>query len=245
MNLIIDIGNTKTKVAVFKDNEMICTKTCDFPSNSFIDNLLLEFPSIENSIISSVRQNSEEMVFLLESRCRKVIFFNSEVPVPLENLYESKNTLGPDRLAACVGASVLYPNQNLLVIDAGTAITFDFVNAQSQYLGGTISLGLTMRFKALHEFTQKLPLLSFNEAYHLIGKNTTDAIVSGVQNGLLFEVESYIQKTNEIYPELEVILTGGDSAFIKSSICKKSNLHPEILLKGLNAILQYNLLIIS
>lgn len=242
MNLILDIGNTQIKAALFENNKLIKLITSDKNEIDFIQEIFSQSKNIKNAMVSSVRKYPEEAHSFLKSNCKKAFYFNSEIAIPLDNLYESKSTLGYDRLAACVGAFGNHPNQNLLVIDAGTAITFDFVNDKAQYLGGCISPGLRMRFKALHDFTQKLPELSQNDKFHLIGKNTNDAIVSGVQNGLLFEIDAYINKLKNTHSNLEVFLTGGDAPFLIKSIKNKAILAPEIVLTGLNKILEFNLL---
>ena len=242
MNLIIDIGNTQIKAALFENHQLVKLFTSSKPEIDFIKEIFSQTDKIQNAIVSSVRKSPEELVSFLKQQCGKAIFFNSEIAIPLENLYESKSTLGYDRLAACVGAYGNHPNQNLLVIDAGTAITFDFVNDKAQYIGGCISPGLKMRFRALHEFTQKLPELSQNDDFHLIGKNTNDAIVSGVQNGLLFEVDAYINNLKNAHRNIEVIFTGGDAPFLVKSINNNAILAPEIVLEGLNKILEFNLL---
>ncbi len=242
MNLIIDIGNTQIKVALFENSLLVKLLTSHKSEIEFIEDFFLEQKNIQNAIVSSVRKYPKELISLLNLNCKKTLFFNSELAIPLENLYESKNTLGYDRLAACIGAFGMHPNQNLLVIDAGTAITFDFVNDKAQYLGGCISPGLKMRFRALHEFTQKLPELSKNDSFNIVGKNTNDAIVSGVQNGLLFEIDAYINNLENTHPNLEVIFTGGDASFLVQLIKNKATLAPEIVLMGLNKILEFNLL---
>ncbi|GAB7086389.1 type III pantothenate kinase [Marinifilum fragile] len=242
MNLIIDIGNTKIKASIFLKEELNTTKASEKVDVEFAKELLYEFPTIEKVIISSVREYPDKLINFLKTRIQHVFFFDSKLPIPVENLYESKNTLGYDRLAACIGAYAMYPNQNILVIDAGTAITFDFLNKKGQYIGGCISLGLSMRYKALNHFTKKLPLLSVNEDYPLIGKNTNEAITGGVQNGIVFEIDSYINQLKEKHADLKVILTGGDAPFLYKSISSTSILESNVLAIGLNRILEFNIL---
>jgi len=241
LHLIIDIGNTKTKAALFKRGRIILLEYSLDTEEKFIQAIIAKHPDIKHSIVSSVRDFPESLMLLLKSHCQQVFFFDSHLPVPIENLYESKSTLGYDRLAACIGASSTYPYKNILVIDAGTAITFDFVNAKAQYIGGCISPGLEMRFKALHQFTKKLPFLSNKEPFDLIGKNTNDAIINGVQNGIVFEVDAYITKLECQYPDLKVVVTGGDAEIIHRSIQSNSKLESNILLIGLSHILDFNL----
>jgi type III pantothenate kinase len=245
LNLIVDIGNTQIKAGFFENNQLVKLETSTLGEMEFISHLVSKHENTCNVIISSVRKYPEELISALKLECKTVLFFNSEIQTPLENLYESKSTLGYDRLAACAGAHHLHKGNNILVVDAGTAITFDFVNDKGQYIGGCISPGLKMRFKALHQFTQKLPELSRDEDFNLIGKNTNDAIVSGVQNGLLFEIDAYINNLKAKHSDLQVIITGGDAHFLNKLLNNKADFHPEIVLQGLNRILEFNLLINS
>lgn len=245
MNLIVDIGNTKVKLALFDNNQIVRLESSTLKENDCVAVFISKHSDITNSIVSSVRNYPSELISLLESTCKHVVFFNSDVKTPVKNLYESKKTLGYDRLAACIGANYLKPNCNVLIVDAGTAVTFDFVNKKNQYIGGCISPGLEIRFRALNEFTGKLPKLSQNDSFHLIGTNTNDAIISGVQNGFLFEIESYINKLINNYPDLEVFLTGGDAVFIEKNIDCNAVINCNLVLEGLNKILEYNLLILS
>jgi len=245
LNLIIDIGNTQIKAGFFENKQLVNLEIYSLGETEFISSLVSKHKNLCNVIISSVRKYPEELISVLKLECKTVLFFNSEIQTPLENLYESKSTLGYDRLAACAGAHGIYKGKNILVIDAGTAITFDFVNDKGQYIGGCISPGLKMRFKALHEFTQKLPELSRDENFNLIGKNTDDAIISGVQNGLIFEIDSYINNLKAKHSDLRIIITGGDAHFLYKLLNNKAEFHPEIVLQGLNRILEFNLLILS
>ena len=241
MNLIIDIGNTQTKYALFQKGEMLEFCISQVSNMTLVKDWLQKYPSLNAAIISSVQGKPIEFLDKLNSKFKTLIFFDHNTPSPLNNLYESKETLGYDRLAACVGANSICPNTNLLVIDAGTAITFDFVSDANEYLGGTISPGLSMRFKALNSFTKKLPLLKQSDSFSLIGKNTEGAIISGVQNSILFEVGSYINKLKETHPGTKVFLTGGDSTFIHSKLNYKLLHSNNLLLEGLDAILDYNM----
>jgi len=240
MNLIIDIGNTQTKYALFAKEEMLEFCVSHAQDIAHVELWQEKYPDLNAAIVSSVQGKPDGLLNILKPKFSKLIFFDQNTPTALENLYESKNTLGYDRLAACVGANSIYPNVNLLVIDAGTAITFDFVSNENQYLGGTISPGLSMRFKALNSFTKKLPLLEKSDSFDLIGKNTTQAITSGVQNSLLFEIDTYIDRLKIKYPKAQVFLTGGDSEFIYSKLRNELVLNKDLLLSGLNAILNYN-----
>ncbi|MBT6766833.1 MAG: type III pantothenate kinase, partial [Prolixibacteraceae bacterium] len=154
--------------------------------------------------------------------------------------YDSKETLGKDRIAAAVGAFDLYPDSNVLIIDAGTAITYDIINEKNQYLGGNISPGLEMRFKALHHFTGKLPLVKQNKFDKLYGNTTENAILAGVQNGLVFEVDKAIDTFKEFYNNLKVIITGGNAEFFDKKLKNSFFVHFNLIAMGLNRILEYN-----
>lgn len=240
MNLIIDIGNTQTKYALFHNEEMLEFCVSQIQDVTLVEDWQKKYQNLDAAIVSSVQGKPSDFLDKLKSKFEKLIFFDQSTPTPLNNLYESKETLGYDRLAACVGANSLCPNTNLLVIDAGTAITFDFVSNNNEYLGGTISPGMSMRFKALNSFTKQLPLLKESDSFGLIGKNTEEAIIFGVQNSLLFEVDSYINQLIEKHPNARVFLTGGDSDFICSKLRNKTSHSKALLLSGLNAILNYN-----
>ncbi len=240
MDLIIDIGNTQTKYALFNKEEMLESCVSPVQNINIIEDWQKKYQSIDACIVSSVQGKPVDFIDKLNSKFEKFIFFDQNTPTPLDNLYESKETLGYDRLAACVGANSVYPNTNLLVIDAGTAITFDFVSDNNEYLGGTISPGLSMRFKALNSFTKKLPLLKQSVSFDLIGKNTEGAIISGVQNSILFEIEAYINRLKEKHHQTKIFLTGGDSGFLQSKLNKEIVVDNALLISGLRFILNYN-----
>ena len=169
-----------------------------------------------------------------------MLFPNLNTRLPFKNLYLDKETLGFDRIAAAAGAQALFPGENIIIIDAGTAITIDVVTKEGQFIGGNISPGVDMRFKALNEFTSKLPLVKIEGETGITAKTTEDAIRFGVFNGIKYEMDGYIDAFNQIYENLKVILTGGDHKYfdkkLKNSIFADSNL----TLKGLNKILQFN-----
>ena len=160
--------------------------------------------------------------------------------VPFKNLYKTPHTLGVDRIALVSGGIKKYPNKNVLLIDAGTCITFDFVNSKSEYLGGAISPGITMRYKALHNFTANLPLLEKNELKNFIGKSTNESINSGVVNGVIKELDGVILEYKEKYGNLTVVLTGGDTNFLSKQLKSSIFANQNFLLKGLNEILIFN-----
>lgn len=199
-----------------------------------------EHPRLNQAILSSVKPVDAELLHYLSENFDFFIELDHQTELPIENLYETPETLGKDRLAAAVGANELFPNQNILVIDAGTAITYDLVSEKNQFVGGNISPGLQMRYKALNHFTGKLPLVSYSNEVQLIGKNTTDAIRAGVQNGIIYEIDRTIELFNTNYQNLQLVMTGGDSIFFDKKLNYSIFVHFNLTLIGLNRILEYN-----
>ncbi len=201
---------------------------------------ILNDRKVQRAIVASVVNNYKKLVNQLTEKSN-LLEFTSATPVPLKNVYKSMHTLGSDRLAAAVSASQQFPNEDTLAIDAGTCIKYDFTNSQGEYLGGGISPGIDMRFKALNNFTDRLPLVSRNEDFdQLIGTNSHESILSGVQTSVVAEVEGIIAMYKEKYHNVKVILTGGDTAFFENRLKKPIFAAPFLILKGLNAILEYN-----
>jgi len=242
MNLTIDIGNTRSKIAIIQQNEIIETITENELSVTVINKIFSKYSEIKSVILSTVKDVNPEIISFLKSKSNYFIDLNKDTPIPIENLYKTKLTLGKDRLAAIIGANNIFSNTSVLVIDMGTAITFDFINNKNQYLGGTISPGMEMRFKALNKFTGKLPLLNKNEDYNIIAETTASAIISGVQNGIIFETDSYINELKEQYEDLKVILTGGDAIFFDKKLKNTIFVNLNLNFIGLNRILEYNIL---
>ena len=238
MNLIIDIGNSSTKYAILDDNTLIATERVENLSVGIAHEILHKY-SVERSIVSAVGTIDEEAFEMLSKKI-PILYFSSTTSIPIKNCYATPATLGADRLAAAVGANELFPNNNVLSIDSGTAITYDFVNRKGEYLGGAISPGITTRLKALHHFTAKLPEVPFNENYQLIGKNTQDSILAGVMNGVVNEVDGYIASLKEKYVDLLVLFTGGDAFFFEKKLKNSIFVHPNLVILGLNRILNYN-----
>lgn len=235
MNLLIDSGNTFTKAALC-DAHSIKTvlKTESIEDFRKINS---DF-SLSHIIISSVNKNAAEILDLFPEA--KKIILDYQTPVPIENLYKTPSTLGMDRLADVVGASALFPGKNCLCIDAGTCITYDFIDAQSRYWGGSIAPGLEMRFKALHTFTAKLPLIQKQEKAALTGNTTESSILSGVQIGTQKEMEGIINEYKTAYNDLQIIITGGDAGFFETKIKDTIFAAPDLLFLGLKRILEYN-----
>lgn len=240
MNLTIDIGNTRCKYAIIEKSDIIEVRIESDISLEHIREIVNNYPRVSKAILSTVRQIDFLIISQLESMFNAFVLLTEDTKIPIENLYKTKNTLGKDRLAAVVGANNIFPNTNVLVIDLGTAITYDFINENNQFMGGNISPGLEMRYKALHHFTRQLPLLEKENEFDLIADHTKGAIISGVQNGIIFEIEGYINLFNQKFDELIIILSGGDANFfdkkLKNTIFVNSNLN----LIGLNRILEFN-----
>lgn len=239
MNLILDIGNTYTKIAVFKKNVMLekVAISSDLIDNN-IQKLQKKYP-LKNCIVSSVTKLRSDTIKCI-GVFDKSIELNQKTNVPFQNHYKTPTTLGVDRIALASASVSQYSNQNTLVIDAGTCITYDFINTSNEYLGGAISPGISIRYKALHQFTANLPLLE-PDTYQLIGKDTKSSIHSGVLNGLIHEIDGIIDQYSSKYSNLTVVLTGGDTIFLAKKLKSSIFANPNFLLEGLNSILIHNL----
>ncbi|MBO4250681.1 MAG: type III pantothenate kinase [Paludibacteraceae bacterium] len=248
MNLCIDQGNSRTKVALMTDEgKMIKHLIYKQFSSSDVERLF-DLYDITDSIISSVVNIEAAVVNTLHRRSQHFVLFDHNTPVPIENKYDSPQTLGQDRLAAAVGARSLCPDENLLIIDVGSAITYDFVSEKGEYIGGNIAPGLKMRFTMLHRMTKKLPLVDAdeNELIPLFGTNTRDAIAAGVIRGVSYEVKGYMRTLQHQMPHFQTFLTGGHAPYVltnvRSSSTEKRDMHYEknLVLIGLNEIHVYN-----
>ncbi len=248
MNLCIDQGNSRTKVALMTDEGKIIK---DFIYKSFASadvERLFDLYEITDSIISSVVNIEAAVVNTLHRRSQHFVLFDHNTPVPIINTYNTPETLGQDRLAAAVGAKSICPNENLLIIDAGSAITYDFVSSEGEYIGGNIAPGLKMRFTMLQRMTKKLPLVEVEEKelIPLFGKNTRDAIAAGVIRGVAYEVKGYMRTLREKMPHFRTFLTGGNAPYILNNVRTSRSEERELqyekhlVLKGLNTILTYN-----
>lgn len=235
MNLIIDIGNSSAKVGIFNQQELIEKHV--FASIAML-NLFLGNHSFKNSIISSVSSSPEEIQQHIQAE--KKFILTKNLPVPTTNLYATPSTLGVDRLAGVCGARQLFPGKNCLVIDAGTCITYDFIDKDGNYHGGGISPGLSMRFQAVNTFTAKLPLVQAVKAPTLIGNSTESCIQSGVILGLTEEIKGFVRLYEQEFEDLKVVLCGGDTVFFENQMKGSIFAVPELVLSGLNSILDYN-----
>jgi type III pantothenate kinase len=240
MNLIFDIGNTCTKVAIFDGRKkMVSFRTRQFSWDK-MQKICSEYEhSIDKAIVSTVRDTPEFIIDLATLGIPFVHILSHNSKLPFRNEYETPETLGPDRIAAVAGAFHLFPGKKVLIIDAGSAVTYEFLSGKT-YRGGNISPGLSMRFKALHRFTGKLPLAATTDKISSPGKNTIEAITAGVINGLIYEINEYIRTFRKNHAGLKVILTGGDSGYLKEKINHHVTYMPDIVIDGLNYILEYN-----
>jgi len=241
MNLVLDLGNSYGKIAVCQGSNVVESALYEKITSREIAYFHTRYKELEGVIISSVVNDSREMIDYLRSLFPRCIELDHNTPIPLVNRYRTPDTLGYDRIAAAVGAHTICPSKNVVVIDAGTAITYDLITDHGEYLGGNISPGLEIRFKSLNRYTNRLPLLEQpEEKPPLLGSSTKEAIQAGIVNGIAFELDGFIGAMAQDHLDLKVVLTGGDAKYfegkLKSSIFVDLNLN----LIGLNRILEHN-----
>lgn len=242
MNLVVDIGNTRIKSAVFDCHSIIQSYTlnnfAEFQNNVPWD----KYRSLVKKIIISNVTNTEITAFLQDKMPHvPVVAVSANMRLPFQMDYETPYTLGPDRIASVVGAVAEFPNENLLIVDFGTCIKYNFCINRT-FVGGAISPGVQMRYNALHHYTGKLPLLKFDtlQLPAVVGKNSFDNLHSGVINGCMAEFKFFIDFARERYSDdLEIILTGGDAIFFENLLERKVFLRPYLILNGLNELLEY------
>ena len=235
MNLVVDYGNSAAKVGIFDHETLV--ENASFPALDALQKFVAR-ANADNMIVSSVKEDSQRI--LSHSNAKKKFVLSPDLPLPIKNKYATPKTLGMDRIASACGAYQLFPNEHALAIDAGTCITYEFLDKEGNYCGGGISPGLSMRFKAVHTFTAKLPLISAKENVPLIGDSTETSIQSGVINGLLAEIEGIIGRYQKEFGAVRVILCGGDARFFENQLKASIFASPELVLIGLNSILNYN-----
>jgi type III pantothenate kinase len=239
MNLCIDQGNSSTKVGLFNGESLIESFSfVDFGKKELAD--LLSKYSVCSCIISSVVSDNRKLIAELKSRIQYVVELTHNTSIPIKNSYATPETLGKDRLAAVIGAAYLNPGHDNLVIDAGTAITYDLVDASPAYIGGNIAPGLHMRLRSLHEFTHKLPNVEPKTESPLLGISTESALISGAIYGIIFEIDGYIDALKIKYPQLSTFLTGGSTFYFDNKLKNAIFAERNLVLIGLNRILLYN-----
>ncbi|RAW03563.1 pantothenate kinase [Pseudochryseolinea flava] len=236
MNVVVDYGNTSAKVGIFKERRLVdkivfdsAEKLRGFLENYSGDYIIVSSVSVDATVVMDWARHFKAKFILTPS-----------LPLPVVNRYATPQTLGVDRIAAACGAYELFPNQHCLAIDAGTCITYEFLDAGGNYLGGGISPGLRMRFEAMHTFTARLPLIQPVDQPALIGTSTEQCMQSGVIYGLCDEIEGIILRYHEKFGDLKVILCGGDARFFENKLKAAIFAVPELVLSGLNSILIYN-----
>lgn len=240
MNLILDSGNSFTKLYIFAEDRIVLSQTFEKLELNILEKIFNEHP-IEASIYSHVGNLNIEVQNFLQSHSH-YIAFNQHTPVPIKNNYKTPETLGLDRLAAVCGAYKILPHTNVLCIDMGTCVTYDFINADGTYLGGAISPGINMRYKAMHTFTSALPLFDSQhpQKAKLIGANTEESMRSGAMNGYQFEIMGFIDAYQKNYPNLHVLICGGDTALLDTQLKNSIFVRADLVAEGLNTILNYN-----
>ena len=241
MILTLDVGNTNVKVAVFKQFNLI--DKFIFQKNNFQNNFQIifeKYPNHSKVVMSSVSMLDKNDKVWLKKR-KEIFEINAESEFPFINKYITPKTLGTDRQVLASGAVLQYPNQNVLIIDAGTCVTYDFVTNQKEYLGGAISPGLRLRYKTLNDYTSKLPFLENEMPENFIGNSTNWSIHSGVVNGLCYEIEGFISEFSVNYKQLTIILTGGDAIFLANRLKNTIFADENFLLRSLQQLYTYSL----
>lgn len=235
MNLIIDQGNTATKLAFFEEEKIIKKKTfAKSDQQGLMEYIAENTPKITGALISSVTANHIEIHDI------ETVYLNADTPLPVQLNYRTPQTLGKDRIANAVGAWVKNRNKNSLVIDLGTCIKYDLVNSKGAYLGGNISPGLHMRYKALDAFTDKLPLIAPRDFEYGYGTDTDSSILNGVQQGVFHEINGFINRYRKEFEPLTIFMTGGDLNFFEKDFKNSIFADSDLTMIGLNEILKHN-----
>jgi type III pantothenate kinase len=227
------------KIAVFSNGEMVFFQSVPAISEEILSSVVAQFP-VKFSILSSVAGVDAQVIDFLNVNT-KVIHYSHQTKLPITILYKSAETLGLDRIAGAVGAATQFPNRNVLAIQAGTCLVFDFVNENGEYLGGSISPGIKMRFEALHEKTKNLPLLRVGDtSQRFLGATSEESIFAGVMNGVCYEIDGFIEDYKANFENVMVLLTGGDALCLQKLIKNTIFAAQNLVLKGLNEIIKYN-----
>lgn len=241
MNLVLDIGNTLTKAAIFENDTLV--RTYQRMDEKNLRELLHHY-SPEALMVSTVADCPDWLLDMI-AKHQHYFLLNAETPLPFDNLYKSPKTLGADRVAAVAAAVKLFPGKTALAIDAGSCITYDLVDEHRCYYGGSISPGIQMRCRAMHTFTARLPLVQVNTVEQpvlLQGTNTEEALLSGAWHGTLAEITQMIRMYEDKFGPLQVVICGGDAILLSSELTVAHQFLPELILIGLNTILAYNVI---
>jgi len=241
MLLAIDVGNTRIKGAVFEHNTLL--EQFVFGRETFeinLNNILKLYPKCDHLVVASVGKIGKEAFLSFADRI-KIHYISQSSVFPFQNLYETPSTLGIDRMVLASGAVLQFPDQNRLVIDAGTCVTYDFIDAADNYLGGAISPGIRLRYESLHNYTARLPLLQRTQPENFIGNSTAQSIHSGIIEGVVHEIDGFIGQYRERYSNFIIILTGGDSEFLAKRLKNTIFANSNFLLESLNQTFQYKI----
>ncbi len=241
MNLVLDIGNTRVKAAVFKEDKLVDHWVWERSAALKNTEDIISRLSIANAMVASVGGEFEELTSLLESKVSSFYVLNTLSALPFENAYKSPLTLGVDRLAVVAAAQFLYPKENCLIIDAGSCITYELLTSSGVYLGGGIAPGVQMRYNSMNTQTAALPLLSRPDEINNYGTSTESCMHSGVILGVCYEIEGWIGSVEAELKNLTVILTGGDAKYLSKQLKNTIFAHPNLALIGINQLLQYQI----
>jgi len=240
LNLCIDIGNSLFKVALFDGDSQQSQFSCEAGElDQHLQILFLKHP-IQAMIVSSTRERIPDSIRSRGEKLDRYIELDHTIPIPISIGYQTPETLGRDRIATAVAAHALYPGENVLVVDAGTCITCDLTDASGHFVGGNISPGFIMRFKAMHHFTEKLPFPPFRLPQDILGRSTSEALQNGAIRGTIYEIESFISLMEAKYAPLKLVFTGGDALYFADYFKSKIFVVQNLVLIGLNKILEHN-----
>ena len=240
MNLVIDVGNTLIKFGVFDSGKLIFKETSSLTNYSYtIEGIVASYPKVSDAVLSIVGSFSSEHLNTTE-KYFKVFHVNKDILFPFTANYKTPDTLGIDRMVLAASACFLYPNKNVLVIDAGTCITYDFITEHGSYEGGAISPGIRLRYQSLNDYTDKLPLLDIEAPEHFVGKSTKESIHSGIVYGVAYEIDGTIDQYTKNFKDLTVILTGGNADFLRDKLKNSIFANSNFLSEGLNFLFEYN-----
>jgi type III pantothenate kinase len=236
--LCIDVGNTRTKVNIFEDDEVVFSWISSALEASTLTRFIKTYQIKVGGICQSgFAPNSE--VNAITSQI-KVLHLDHTTKIPINNLYKTPSTLGKDRLAAAIGVRKQFPNENCIIVNAGTCITFDFIDNQGNYHGGNISPGITMRLQAMNKFTSRLPYVAPKYNEDLLAKSTEEALQNGAVKGAIYEFETFITRVQEKYGPSKVIVSGGDAQYFENQSKFPIFAVPNLVLIGLNETLKFN-----